>query len=75
MTDFQTSWAVQPAAWANFDPHGCIYCADLDTAYKMCQSVIGEGDQMIYKLTTGDPIKWIRVDEDESIDRAFETAR
>ena len=21
-------WAVQPAAWFNFDPDGCVYCAD-----------------------------------------------
>ena len=28
----------------------------------------GEGDQMIWKMTSGDPIKWVRVYEDESID-------
>ena len=64
----QTQWAVQPAAWAKFDPHGAIYCLDIETCYKICQSVIGEGDQMIWKMTSGEPIKWVRVYEDESID-------
>ena len=40
----ETSWAVQPAAWFKFDPHGAVYCADIDTAYKICKSIIGEGD-------------------------------
>lgn len=64
----QTTWAVQPANWTNFDPEGAIQCADIATAYKICHSVIGEGDQMIWKMTSGDPIKWVRVYEDESID-------
>ena len=64
----QTTWAVQPANGAKFDPHGAIQCADIGTAYKICQSVIGEGDQMIWRLTTGEPIAWVRVYEDESID-------
>mgnify|MGYP004046209857 FL=1 len=64
----QTTWAVQPANWTNFDPEGAIQCADIETAYKICQSVIGEGDQMIWKMTAGDPIRWVRVYEDESID-------
>ena len=67
-TMIQTTWAVQPANWTNFDPEGAIQCADIDTAYKICQSVIGEGDQMIWKMTAGDPIRWVRVYEDESID-------
>ena len=27
MTD-PRGWAVQPATWFNFDPDGCVYCAD-----------------------------------------------
>ena len=27
-----STWAVQPAAWANFDDLGSVYCADIDTA-------------------------------------------
>ena len=29
MTD-PRGWAVQPASWANFDPDGVVYCADLE---------------------------------------------
>ena len=68
-------WAVQPACWFNFDPDGCVYCADIETAYRICHSIFGGGDQMIWKMTAGNPIKWVRVDEDESIDAAMEAAR
>ena len=28
----QINWAVQPAAWFNFDPDGAVYCLDIHTA-------------------------------------------
>ena len=64
----QMTFAVQPANWANFDPHGAEYAINISHAYKICQSYIGEGDMMIWRLTSGNPIKWVRVYEDESID-------
>ena len=64
----KTTWAVQPAAFANFDEHGCVYCADIETAYKIAgQLTPREGDQMIWKMTTGEPIKWVRVYEGENV--------
>ena len=64
----KTTWAVQPAAFANFDEHGCVYCADIETAYKIAgQLTPREGDQMIWKMTTGEPIKWVRVYDDGSV--------
>ena len=59
-------WAVQPAAWFNFDPDGCVYCADIETAFRIGRQLHSrEGDQMIFKLTKGDPIKWVRVTDDK----------
>lgn len=63
-----TKFAVQPANWANFDPHAAEYAINITHAYKICQHSIGEGDMMIWRLTSGNPIKWVRVYEDESID-------
>ena len=67
MTD-PRGWAVQPATWFNFDPDGCVYCADLDTAYRVAQDQTRYGSQMIYKMTAGDPIKWIRVNPNETVE-------
>ena len=69
MTNVNT-WAVQPASWSKFDEHGAVYCADIDTAYKVCSSIAGEGDQVIYKLTHGEPIKWVRVTGNELVQSA-----
>ena len=61
-------WAVQPAAWFNFDPDGCVYCADYHTAFRIAKQLHSrEGDQLIFKLTAGDPIKWIRVTDDKVV--------
>ena len=68
MTDHPTPWAVQPAAWFNFDPDGVVYCADIQTAYRVAgQLMTREGDQMIWKMTAGDPIRWVRVYADEQV--------
>ena len=65
MTD-PRGWAVQPAAWFNFDPDGVVYCADIDTAYRIARQLQPrEGDQDIWKITAGDPIKWVRVTDEE----------
>ena len=61
-------WAVQPAAWFNFDPDGCVYCADYETAFRIGRQLHSrEGDQIIWKLTAGDPIRWIRVTDDKVV--------
>ena len=62
-----TTWAVQPAAWANFDPDGVVYCADIDTAYRIArQQHPREGDQMIFRINNNTkPIKWVRVTDEE----------
>ena len=64
----QPTFAVQPANWANFDPHGAEYAINIDHAYKICQHHIEDGDMMIWRMTSGNPIKWVRVYADESID-------
>lgn len=67
----QTTWAVQPAAFANFDEHGCIYCATIDTAYRIAAQQ--RGDQMIYRINNNTtPIKWVRVYEGEAAVTAHE---
>ena len=65
MTD-PRGWAVQPAAWANFDAAGVVYCADIETAYRVARDQTRYGSQVIYKMTAGDPIKWIRIDSNET---------
>ncbi len=63
-----TQWAVQPAAWFKFDPDGVVYCADIETAYRVAgQLMEREGDQMIWKMTSGEPIRWVRVYADEQV--------
>ena len=62
-----TTWAVQPAAWANFDPDGVVYCADIETAYRIARQLHPrEGDQMIFRINNNTkPIKWVRVTDAE----------
>ena len=64
MTD-PRGWAVQPASWANFDPDGVVYCADIATAHRVARDQTRFGDQVIYRLTAGNPIKWVRVNANE----------
>ena len=66
----QNTWAVQPAAWAKFDEHGAVYCESIEAAYQVCKQIAGEGDQVIYKLTAGEPIKWVRVTGNELVQSA-----
>ena len=66
--------AVQPASWFNFDPDGCVYCADIETAYRVAQDQTRFGDQIIWKMTAGDPIRWIRVTKEEVAQSAYQGA-
>ena len=63
-------FAVQPVSFGSFDEHGADYAVTISHAYRIAglRQAEGEGDQMIWRLTTGEPIAWVRVYEDESID-------
>tara|TARA_A200000113_G_scaffold143826_1_gene129257 strand:- start:13 stop:246 length:234 start_codon:yes stop_codon:yes gene_type:complete len=65
-------FAVQPANWSKFDEHGCDYAISISHAYRLCgiwqEQGEAQGDMMIWRLTSGHPVKWVRVYEDESID-------
>ena len=65
---------MQPAAWKNYDPDGCVYCADIETAYRVAQDQTRFGDQIIWKMTAGDPIRWIRVTKEEVAHSAYQGA-
>ena len=58
-------WAVQPASWFKFDPDGCVYCADINTAYRVARDQTKFGHQTIWKMTSGTPLRWIRVTANE----------
>ena len=73
MSDPRT-FAVQPAAWFNFDPDGAVYCADIETAYRVAQDQTRFSDQIIWKMTAGDPIRWIRVTKEEVAQSAYQGA-
>ena len=32
------TFAVQPSAWSNFDPHGCDWATDMNHAYRIAQA-------------------------------------
>ncbi len=65
-------WAVQPSSWFNFDPDGCVYCVDIDTAYRVARDQTRFGDQIIWKMTSGEPIRWIRVTPGEVAHSAYQ---
>ena len=60
------TFAVQPTSFGNFDEHGADYAMNIGHAYRIAdiRMAAGEGDQMIWKLTAGDPIRWDRVEDD-----------
>ena len=72
----QITWAVQPAAWFNFDPNGAVYCLDIHTAYRVARDQKArEGqDQMIWRMTSGKPIKWVRVTDEEVAQAEYQGA-
>ena len=71
-------FAVQPANWSKFDEHGCDYAISISHAYRLCgiwqERGEAQGDMMIWRLTSGHPVKWVRVYEDESIDSVTDDA-
>ena len=74
----EPTFAVQPAAWANFDSYGCDWAINISHAYKiagMWQEMFNDGDMMIWRVTPGgEPIRWVRVYEDESVDTVTDEA-
>lgn len=72
--DTMPTFAVQPAAWGKFDSYGCDYAINISHAYNICRQWRAMGtpeDMMIFRMTAGaDPIAWVRVYADETIDAA-----
>ena len=64
------TFAVQPTSFGNFDEHGADYAMNIGHAYRIAaiRQAEGEGDQMIWRITSGDPIRWVRVYDDGSVD-------
>ena len=64
------TFAVQPTSFGNFDEHGADYAINIAHAYRIAaiRQAEGEGDQMIWRLTTGEPIRWVRVYDDGTVD-------
>ena len=72
-------FALQPANWNRFDEHGADHALTISHAYRLCSAWQASGeaegeDMMIWRLTSGHPIKWVRVYEDESIDAVTDDA-
>ena len=63
-------FAVQPVSFGSFDEWGADYTPTIAAAYRIAgqRQANGEGDQMIWRLTTGQPVPWVRVYEGENID-------
>ena len=63
-------FAVQPTSFGKFDEHGADYAISISHAYRIAaiRQQDGEGDQMIWRLTSGEPIAWVRVYDDGSVD-------
>ena len=70
--DTMPTFAVQPAAWENFDSYGCDWAINISHAYKIAgiwRETFNDGDMMIWRVTPGgEPIRWVRVYADESVD-------
>jgi len=62
-------FAVQPTSFVTFDQWGCDYTPTIAGAYRIAaiRQQDGEGDQMIWKLTSGEPVAWVRVYDGEDI--------
>ena len=62
-------FAVQPTSFGNFDEWGADYTPTIAGAYRIAaiRQQDGEGDQMIWRLTEGNPIPWVRVYENENV--------
>ena len=64
------TFAVQPTSFGNFDEHGADYAMNIGHAYRIAaiRQAEGEGDQMIWRVTNGEPIRWVRVYDDGTVD-------
>ena len=59
-------FAVQPASFGNFDQWGCEWATDINHAYDLARA-LGE-DAIIWRCPhQGNPIRWVRVNMDETI--------
>ena len=60
------TFAVQPTAWGNFDPHGCDWAANINHAYRLAsvwRAKYPEEEMMIWQVPlSGEPIRWCRAD-------------
>jgi hypothetical protein len=56
-------FAVQPASFGSFDPHGCLWATDASHAYRLGRLMATTGeDQVIWKAPhSGHPMKWATV--------------
>ena len=63
-------FAVQPTSFGTFDEYGADYAVSISHAYRIAaiRQQDGEGDQMIWRLTSGEPVAWVRVYDDGSVD-------
>ena len=63
-------FAVQPTSFGTFDEYGADYTPSIAGAYRIAaiRQQEQEGDQMIWRLTSGQPIPWVRVYADEQAD-------
>lgn len=66
----QPTFAVQPTSFENFDGWGADYAMNIGHAYRIAalRQQDGEGDQMVWRITNGNPIPWVRVYDDGSVD-------
>ena len=64
------TFAVQPTSFETFDEHGADYAINIAHAYRIAaiRQADGEGDQMVWRITSGNPIPWVRVYDDGSVD-------
>jgi hypothetical protein len=70
----QPTFAVQPTSFENFDGWGADYAINIAHAYRIAalRQQDGEGDQMVWRITNGNPIPWVRVYDDGSVDSITE---
>ena len=59
-----STFAVQPAFFGDFDPWGCDWAKDIDHAYDLAR--YSGVESIIWKVPqNGNAMRWIRVTEDE----------
>ncbi len=68
------TFAVQPTSFGKFDEHGADYAMNIGHAYRIAaiRQAEGEGDQMVWRITNGEPIAWVRVYDDGTVNSITE---